>query len=55
MTTTRQWSIFFGYTAYSTVAVLMMVPLGVLLLLDARFPALMVVQPVATTDRKSVV
>ena len=49
MTTTRQWSIFFGYTAYSTVAVLMMVPLGVLLLLDARFPALMVVQPVATT------
>jgi two-component system sensor histidine kinase DesK len=48
-TTTRQWSIFFGYTAYSIVAILVMVPLGVLLLLETRIPTLLAAHPVATT------
>jgi len=44
----RQWTIFFAYTAYSVVAVLVMLPLGVLMFLGARLPGAMSAHPVPT-------
>ncbi|WP_114853340.1 sensor histidine kinase [Brachybacterium sp. YJGR34] len=50
MTTTsgRQWGIFFAYTAYSVLTMVVMAPLGVLLLLGARLPGLASSDPVVT-------
>ncbi|APX33806.1 histidine kinase [Brachybacterium sp. P6-10-X1] len=48
-TTARQWSIFFAYTAYSVVTVLVLLPLGVLQFLGVRLPESMGAHPVATT------
>ncbi|MGP9538226.1 sensor histidine kinase [Brachybacterium sp. AOP43-C2-M15] len=47
-TSTRQWSIFFSYTAYSVVVVLVLMPLGVLLVLSARLPDALAAHPFAT-------
>ena len=45
----RQWTVFFAYTAWSVVLVLVMVPLGVLALLGLSLPAAFAAHPIATT------
>ena len=45
----RQWTVFFAYTAWSVVLVLVMVPLGVLALLRLSLPVSFGEDPLATT------
>ncbi|MGO1686285.1 MAG: sensor histidine kinase, partial [Brachybacterium sp.] len=44
----RQWTVFFAYTAWSVVLVLVMVPLGALALLGLSLPAAFAAHPIAT-------
>ncbi|MDN6301967.1 MAG: histidine kinase [Brachybacterium sp.] len=44
----RQWSVFYAYTAWSIVLLLVLFPLGVALLLDTKVPLLLAVEPAAT-------
>lgn len=44
----RQWSVFYAYTAWSVVLVLVMVPLGIILFLDANVSALLATEPITT-------
>jgi len=44
----RQWSVFYAYTAWSIVLLLVLFPLGVALVLDTKVPLLLAVEPVAT-------
>ncbi|AXK46925.1 sensor histidine kinase [Brachybacterium saurashtrense] len=46
--TGRQWSVFYAYTAWSVVVLIVLIPLGVALLLDTRVPELLVLHPAAT-------
>ncbi|MGP5304533.1 sensor histidine kinase [Brachybacterium alimentarium] len=44
----RQWRVFYAYTAWSVVLVLVLLPLGIALFHGTKIPALLAVQPAAT-------